>query len=147
LSRERDALTVSQRIDVGTLIRANMRRVGTTVDSNLRGYWEYINGYSDERISVEIGCNIKGVAHIRREDRGNYPPAAVKQHEVRLDEADGLKKRVADLEAWAALVANQYNCLLVVLGKYLVNFDGKSAVLPEAPKPPTPPTTLFPEAA
>lgn len=136
MTKERNALTISQRIDAAVLIRANMRRVGTATDSRGRGFWEYINDYSDERVAQEIGCNIKGVAHIRREDRGNYPPATVKQQD---DEVSHLQTRLTSLELWCAELHGRYHRILqaLVQSRIILKTEHFDVPPPIATAPPT----------
>lgn len=131
MAKERDVLTPSQKIDVGILIRANMRRVGTAIDPQTeRGYWVYINDYTDERIANEVGCNVAGVHHIRLSDRGKYPPASLKEAEQRIEDTLVLQFRYAALEKWCTVMHDKYMRLLQELVQAGALKDVRAVVAP-----------------
>jgi hypothetical protein len=108
---KRRSLTNMQRREVFKLIEQNGAENGD--------WWQYSDGWSDERIAKLVDCGESQVASIRRDCFGDLKPNTANNHSpitVAFAEIKALKERVASLEAALARPASEDKTRLVLGG-------------------------------
>jgi hypothetical protein len=115
---KRRALTNLQRREVFKLMEQNGEAHGE--------WWQYAEGWSDEKIAKTVDCGEGQVASIRRECFGDMKPTPQPGHSpvsVLFAEVKALKERVEKLEKAAKRPANEDHTRLTLTGDRVVGFS------------------------